>query len=322
MHWFYVYKSCGRKLFTVETFINMERIIITGGTGFIGLSLAHFLRDKGYQPVLVARHKTEENFDFVQWDAVTTGDWVKVLEGAKAVVNLAGRTVDCIKTPDNCDVILRSRIDSTKALGKAFRLVKNPPKIWVQMSTAHIYGDPPVQLCTESSTFGYGLAPFVGQAWEKAFLEVLPEGVRGVRLRTSFVIGKNGGALGSLKTIVKLGLGGKVGHGQQGISWIHEYDMNAIIYEAIVNEKFDDYYIASSPNPVSNQVFMQELRRRMKIPFGLPSPEFMVKLGSKYLFNTDHELVTCGRYVKSERLEEMGFQFKYPILSDALEDLV
>lgn len=302
----------------------MEKIIITGGTGFIGLSLANHLKSKGYEVIIIARSepKKETGFKFVKWDGHSLGDWQHELSNAKAIVNLAGKTVDCIKSPDNCDLILRSRVDSTKIIGEAFRQVENPPKIWVQMSTAHIYGDPPSQLCVESSSTGYGLAPTVGKAWEKAFLKAIPEDVRGVRLRTSFVIGKNGGALSSLQNIVKLGLGGTVGSGKQGMSWIHEVDMNNIILEAIENSTYTGFYISTAPNPVSNKVFMKELRKAMKMPIGLVAPTFMIKFGAKHLFKTDPELALYGRYLKSERLEKEGFEFKFPDLNEALKDLI
>jgi len=301
----------------------MKKIIITGGTGFIGLSLADHLKKFGYEPILIARHKPKSiiKHKFVQWDGHTLDDWKEELSESKAIVNLAGKTVDCIKTPDNCDLILRSRVDSTLIIGQALQEIKNPPKVWIQMSTAHIYGDPPSVHCTESSSTGYGLAPTVGKAWEKTFLKVLPQDIRGVRLRTSFVIGKNGGALSGLKNIVRLGLGGTVGAGTQGMSWIHEYDMNNLILKAIEEEKYKGYYISSSPNPVSNKEFMRELRKMMKIPIGLSAPSGIIKFGAKYLFGTDPELVLYGRYVKSERLDKEGFEFKFPTLSSALKDL-
>jgi len=238
------------------------------------------------------------------------------------VINLTGKTVDCIKTPDNCDLILRSRVESTKAIGRALKEVANPPGVWLQMSTAHIYGDPPSVLCTETSSTGYGLAPYVGKAWEDALLQYLPKGMREVRLRTSFVMGRNGGALIKLKKIAKLGLGGKVGHGNQGMSWIHEYDMNELFHQAIINENFQGVYVASSPNPVSNKEFMKELRRILKVPFGLSAPEFIVRIGATLLFRTDPELALYGRYVKSERLEKEGFSLKFPNLSAALHDVL
>ena len=301
----------------------MDNIIITGGTGFIGQRLAQHLTDHGFNPILIARHPPNKNkFQFVQWDGATTGDWIEVLSGAKAIVNLAGKTVDCIKTPDNCDLILRSRVDSTKAIGSALRQLPDPPKVWVQMSTAHIYGDPPTQMCTESSSFGYGLAPFVGRAWESAFLESKPADTRGVILRTSFVIGKDGGALASLRKIVRLGLGGRVGHGRQGISWIHEDDLNALILRAVLDDNYSGAYIASSPNPVANRDFMRCLRKAMKMPIGLAAPSWITRLGARFLFKTDPELALYGRYVTSERLELQGFAFKYPKLQPALASLM
>jgi uncharacterized protein len=301
----------------------MKKVVIAGGTGFIGSSLAFHLHKHGFQPVILARNRPKNStFEFQSWDAVNQGEWTKCLEDSFAIVNLVGKSVNCIKTPDNCDVILRSRVDATKALGLAMKNAKNPPEIWIQMSTAHIYGDPPSQVCTELSTEGYGLAPFVAKAWEKAFLESLPAGCREVRLRTSFVIGKQGGALASLKQIVKLGLGGKVGSGDQGMSWIHEFDVHEFILQAILNPHYSGIFVLSSPNPVSNRMFMKELRKVYKMPIGLNSPAFLTKIGAKLLFNTDPELALYGRYVKSERMDEVGFKFNFPLLTNALQDLV
>jgi uncharacterized protein (TIGR01777 family) len=213
-------------------------------------------------------------------------------------------------------------VDSTYAIGAALQGIEKPPKVWIQMSTAHIYGDPPSEICTEESTFGYGLAPFVGKAWEKAFFQAKPEGQRGVVLRTSFVIGRNGGALPSLKQLVKLGLGGKVGHGEQGISWIHEFDFNELVYQSILNSSYSGVYIASAPFPVSNAVFMSTLRKKMGQSIGLSSPAWLTRFGAKWIMTTDPELVLYGRYVRSERLRKASFSFKFPILEKALADLL
>ncbi|MBL7997619.1 MAG: TIGR01777 family oxidoreductase [Candidatus Kapabacteria bacterium] len=303
----------------------MKKIIIIGGSGFIGQSLARHCSAAGYEVVIIARSRPTslpESIRFSLWDGVTLGTWVDEFTNAYAVVNLAGRSVDCIKTPDNCDEILRSRVQSTLTVGKALNKAVNPPNIWIQMSTAHIYGDPPSQLCTEDSPTGYGLAPFVGKAWEEAFYSVVPKTCRYSILRTSFVIGKNGGAMTKLKLITRLGLGGKVGSGKQGLSWIHEYDMNEIIRTCIENESYSGMYIATAPNPVSQHEFMQTLRKEMNIRIGLPSPEFAIRLGARFLFKTDPELVLYGRYLKSRRLEEQEFQFRFPTLQPALKDLL
>jgi len=300
------------------------KVVIFGGTGFIGTSLARHLKKQGFDPTLIARHKPgpQNEFEFFQWDAVHQGKWVKALEGALAIVNLAGKSVDCRKTPDNCDLILRSRIDSTLAIGKALESMSQKPNVWVQMSTAHIYGDPPTQWCSENSTTGYGLAPHVGRAWEKSLLESLPPGMREVRLRTSFVMGKHGGALRTLFRIAKCGLGGTIGTGNQGMSWIHENDLNALIHEAIVNNSYAGVYVASAPTPVSNKEFMKALRQKLLLPIGLPAPGLLIRMAAKWLLNTDSELALYGRYVTSQRLQDNSFRFQFPTLSLALNDLL
>ncbi|MDX2199344.1 MAG: DUF1731 domain-containing protein [Phycisphaerae bacterium] len=305
------------------------RIVIAGGSGFLGVSLAHHLNEAEprSEVVILSRNapKIAGPWRHVTWDARTVGEWARTLDGATAVVNLVGRTVDCIKTPDHKDEILRSRVEATRVLGAACRMVAAPPPVWVQMSTAHIYGDPPTVVCDEDSAFGYGLAPIVGQAWEKAFAEALLATQRGVLLRTSFVVGRDrgagGGALSRLRTLARLGLGGTVGRGTQGMSWIHELDMNRLFHAAIVDQRMQGAYIASSPQPVSQREFMRTLRRALGVPIGLPATEWMVRIGAPLLMRTDPELALYGRYVVSKRLREMGFEFRFPALDAALKDL-
>lgn len=148
-----------------------QRIVIAGGSGFLGLSLASHLAARGKEIVLLSRRPPQLSgpWRHAAWDARTLGEWRRELDGACGLVNLAGRSVDCVKAPDHQDEILRSRVESTCVLGAALRSIVSPPPVWVQMSTAHIYGDPPEVVCTEASPFGYGLAPFVGRAWEDAF---------------------------------------------------------------------------------------------------------------------------------------------------------
>ena len=304
-----------------------RHIVIAGGSGFLGVSLAHHLLQAGFRVTILSRNRPKPDglWEFVSWDARRLGGWESSLDGADAVVNLVGRTVDCIKTPDHRDEILRSRVEATRVLGEAMRTLQQPPPVWVQMSTAHIYGDPPTVVCTEDSPFGFGLAPDVGKAWEAQFAaSVLPE-QRGVVVRTSFVVGRDrgagGGALSRLRLITRLGLGGTVGSGQQGMSWIHETDMNRIFERAIVDSSMRGAYIASAPHPVSQQQFMKHLRRSLGVPIGLPATELMVRFGAHWLLRTDPELALYGRYVNPQRLEESGFTFSFPELPDALSDL-
>ena len=151
--------------------LETHKVVIAGGSGFVGLSLARHLTGRGASVVLLSRTapRVVGPWKHHRWDGRTLGSWAEQLDGAYGLINLAGRSVDCIKTPDHQDEILRSRVESTRILGSALRTLSSPPSVWVQMSTAHIYGDPPTVLCDEDSALGYGLAPDVGRAWEDAF---------------------------------------------------------------------------------------------------------------------------------------------------------
>lgn len=309
-----------------------KRIVIAGGSGFVGLSMAEHFMASGAHVAIISRSRPPAvvkmdsgNWEHHTWDARTVGRWVGLLDGADALVNLAGRSVNCIKTPDHQDEILRSRVESTRVLGQAMRTVDLPPPVWVQMSTAHLYGDPPSLVCNEHSAAGYGFAPNIAHAWEHAFVSsTLPE-QRGVVMRTSFVIGRNrgagGGALATLTLLAKLGLGGRVGKGTQGMSWIHERDLNRIFERAICDTSMSGAYICSGPKPVPQVEFMRVLRRVIGMPVALPAFEWMVRIAAPWVLRTDPELGLYGRYVVSERLAEAGFNFSFPELEPALRDL-
>jgi uncharacterized protein (TIGR01777 family) len=247
--------------------LDRGRIVIAGGSGFLGSSLARHLSNGGWSVDVLSRNPPlkDGRWRHTSWDARRLGKWSQILDGASGLVNLVGRSVDCVKSPDHQDEILRSRVEATRVLGKAMQAIDNPPPVWVQMSTAHIYGDPPEVTCTADSPFGYGLAPFVGQAWEKEFSRSVRSTQRQVILRTSFVIGRDrgagGGALARLLRLVRFGLGGTVGSGTQGMSWIHETDMNRLFERALTEDGMQGAYIASAPNPVSQREFMRTLRR-------------------------------------------------------------
>ena len=306
-----------------------QRIVIAGGSGFLGLSMAEAFANAGARVTILSRSTPPNRgqYDQVMWDgrSFETESWVEALEGCDALINLAGRSVNCVKTPDHCDQILRSRVESTRVLGLAMRRIQSPPPVWVQMSTAHLYGDPPSAVCTESSAEGYGLAPMVARAWEAEFAAAkLPE-QRGVVMRTSFVVGRDrgagGGALGTLGLIAKLGLGGTVAGGMQGMSWIHEDDINHIFMRAMTDDTMSGAYIVSSPNPESQKDFMRTLRRVIGMPIGLPATKWMVRIGAPLVMRTDPELVLYGRYVLPQRLLEEGFEFRFERLEPALRDL-
>ncbi|QDV74961.1 TIGR01777 family oxidoreductase [Botrimarina mediterranea] len=307
--------------------LQQKRIVIAGGSGFLGTSMAANFARRGAKVTVLSRAKPRVigTWASTNWDGRNLGDWTTAIDGADAVVNLAGRSVNCIKTPDHQDEILRSRVESTRVLGEAMRTIDSPPPVWVQMSTAHIYGDPPTTVCAEDSAEGIGLAPMVARAWEAAFAASKLPDQRGVILRTSFVIGRNrgagGGALATLGLLARIGLGGRVGAGTQGMSWIHEADLNNLFARAITDDMMSGVYIASAPNPVSQVEFMRTLRRVIRMPLALPAFEWMVRLGAPVIMRTDPELVLYGRYVVSQRLPNEDFVFQFPMLKPALTNL-
>lgn len=316
-----------------------RRIVIAGGSGFIGLSLAERLACAGDDVVVLSRGAapSERRTPIgcarrVPWTGRRGGSrepWWEEVDRAAAIVNLAGRSVNCVKSPDRRDEILRSRVESTLALGEAVRAATHPPPVWVQMSTAHIYGDPPEVICDESSPTGYGLAPDVARAWEAAVERAAPADVRRVLLRTGFVLGRDrgagAGALETLGLIARLGLGGAVGSGHQGMSWIHEVDFNRIVERALEEDSMRGVYVVSAPNPLEQRVFMRELRRRAgglgRLGIGLPAFGWMVRLAAPILLRTDPELALYGRFVMPRRLVQEGFEFRFPHLPTALDEL-
>lgn len=305
-----------------------QRVVIAGGSGFLGVSLAHHLSARGAEVAVLSRYRPRcpGPWEHYAWDGCTLGSWQHCLDGAAGLVNLAGRSVNCVKTPDHQDEILRSRVETTRLLGVALRSIEAPPSVWVQISTAHIYGDPPTVRCDEESSLGYGLAPFVGRAWEEAYSHAALPSQRRVVLRTGFVLGRNrgagAGALDMLGGLARCGLGGTVGSGAQGMSWIHESDMNRLFERGLVEGCMQGTYIASAPNPVPQREFMRELRHVVGMPIGLPAFSWMVRLAAPLLLRTDSDLALYGRYVVSKRLAQEGFTFRYPNLREALESLV
>lgn len=205
----------------------MKKLIITAGTGFLGQVLAHHFKDKFEEIIILTRGKSEvkDGINYVNWNAKTVDGWEKELENADVLINLAGKSVDCRYSEENKKEILASRIDSTKILNLAVLNCKNPPKHWLNSSTSTIYRHSlDKQMDEIDGEIGDDFSMNVAKAWEKAFFETETPNTKKTALRTSIVLGKNGGAFLPLKNLTKLGFGGKQGKGNQFISWIHEED--------------------------------------------------------------------------------------------------
>lgn len=302
--------------------MNDKTIILPGGSGFLGSAVTPCFQQAGFNVVVLTRGSDRESdgVRFVHWDGKTLGPWSSCVDGAVAVVNLAGRSVNCRYTPHNRREILESRVDAVRVIGQAIERCSTPPKVLIQAASAAIHGDAGDQLLDESSPPGLGFSPQTCVQWEAAFYQTPSPGTRRVLLRIGFALGPDGGALGTLAALARLFLGGTVGTGQQWISWLHVKDLSRIILWAIEHDDASGLYLAVGPNPVRNRQFMRELRRAVHRPWSPPVPAWAVRVGS-WLMRTEHELALWGRRCTPRRLMESGFEFEFPELSPTLENL-
>ena len=244
------------------------------------------------------------------------------MEGAEAVINLAGRTVDCRYTAKNKQQILGSRIDSTKVIGQAIANCNTPPKVWLNSSTATIYEDSyDIDRIEDGGKIGNDFSMNVAKTWEKTFYETSTPTTRKVAMRISIVLGKGGGAMSPLATLAKLGLGGKQGSGKQYISWIHIEDFVRAVVWLIENETMTGSINIISPKPVQNKIFMKTLRKVVKMPFGLPATKWMLEVGA-FIIRTETELILKSRKVVPKRLLDTGFKHRFTNLEIALKDIL
>lgn len=292
----------------------MKRIVIAGGTGFLGQFLAGKFRVNGDKVVIISRKHGD-----VHWNDVD--EVIRALNGADLLINLAGKSVDCRYNEANKKEILKSRVDTTGILGEAILKCQQPPKLWINSSTATIYRHAEDRPMTESQgEIGSGFSVDVATQWEQAFFNFQLQHTRQVALRMAIVLGKHGGAIKPLKKLVRFGLGGKQGKGNQMFSWIHIDDIYQIILFIINHQGLEGVFNCSAPHPVTNEMMMRSLRKAMHVSAGLPAPEWLLKIGA-VLIHTETELILKSRWVLPQRLLESGYVFSYPSLQPALKEI-
>jgi len=299
-------------------------IVIAGGSGYLGQVLArHFTRFS--RPVVILTRRPQEPSAFarfVEWDGQTIGPWTRELENADAVINLSGRSVNCRYNEKNRKEIYESRLRPTQVLGQAIIVCANPPKVWLNASSATIYKHSIDQPMNEhSGEIGEGFSVDVCQQWEKAMFDFPLKFTRRVALRITIVFGPGGAAFQTFQRVVKLGLGGKMGPGTQYMSWIHEDDFARAVDWIIEHEALNGPVNVASPNPLPNREFMRVFRKACRRPIGLPAPTLMLGLGTR-LLGTESELVLKSRRVVPGHLQATGFQFKFPKWPEALQNIV
>ena len=301
----------------------MEKLIIAAGTGFLGNVLIQHFKNKFEEIIALTRGKSEtkNRIKYVNWDAKSFSGWEKELENADLVINLAGKSVDCRYTKKNKAEILASRIDSTKILNEAILQCKNPPKHFINSSTATIYRHSEDKEMDEySGEIGNDFSMNVAKSWEEIFYEVETPKTLKTAIRTSIVLGKNGGAFIPLKKLTQFGFGGKNGDGKQFVSWIHEKDFARAI-EFIIEKELSGSINVVSTKPIRNEEFMKKLQKAIGIPFGLPIPKSLLEFGAK-IIKTETELVLKSRNVIPKRLTENGFEFEFAELDKTFKNLI
>ena len=298
------------------------RIVLAGGSGFLGQALAKVLIGKGYEVVVLTRgaHREETAIRYLHWDGATLGDWSQSIDGAKALVNLTGRSVNCRHTPEHRREIMESRVNSVRVLGEAVQRCQQPPEVWVQASSLAIYGDPGDRWCDEDAPHANGFSEEVCKRWEGEFAKVDAAGMRKVVMRIGIVLDTEAGALPVLARLTRMFLGGRVGSGKQYVSWIHVADLTRMFVDAIERPDIAGVFNVTGPNPVTNAQFMRELRRVSHRPWSPPVPAWATRIGA-FFMRTEPSLALTGRRCRPKRFLESGFHFDFPDLRGALNDL-
>jgi uncharacterized protein (TIGR01777 family) len=268
----------------------------------------------------------------VAWDGRTVGSWASEIDGADAVINLAGRSVNCRYTEANLQAMMSSRVDSTRAVGLAIEQAARPPRVWLQMSTATIYAhrfDAPNDEATghiggtEPDAPSYWKRSIdIAEAWERTQQEANVPRTRRVALRSAMVMSPDrGGIFDVLLGLTRAGFGGPIAGGRQYVSWIHDRDFARAIELLIARDDLAGPVNLAAPNPLPQRDFMAALRAAWGTRIGLPATRWMAEIGA-FVLRTDTELTVKSRRVVPARLLDAGFAFEFPDWPAAARDLI
>jgi uncharacterized protein len=308
------------------------RIVLAGGSGQVAQMLARHFHAQGHAVTVLSRTPKPAPWKTVAWDGLSAGSWVEELEQSDVLINLAGRSVNCRYTAENRRAIYDSRIRTTEKLNEVIAGLRNPPRVWLNASTATIYRhalDRPMDEATGELGGGETGAPaswnfsiHVAKDWEAAFFGAPTPCTRKVALRSAVTLSPDrGGIFSVLSNLVRCGLGGTIGSGDQYVSWIHEADFVRSVDWLIAREDLDGVVNLASPNPLPNRDFMRDLRKAWGVSIGLPAPAWLIEIGT-FLLRTESELVLKSRRVVPGRLQDAGFEFQFQDWPNAARELV
>ena len=306
------------------------KVVIPGGTGQVGTLLHRALSAGGHDVAVLTRRPTKPYE--VAWDAARLGDWVRLLEGADAVVNLAGRSVSCRYNEANLREMMESRVRTAELVGRAIAGCATPPRVWLQASTATIYAhrfDAPNDEAdgiiggSEAGVPDYWeFSVRIAREWERAQAAADTPATRRVALRSAMIMSPDrGGIFDYLSRLARLGLGGPIAGGAQYVSWVHEHDFVNAVVRLIADDDLAGPINIAAPDPVPQREFMRSLRKAWRVPVGLPATAWMAEIGA-FVLRSDTELLLKSRRVVPRRLTETGFEFAYPHWPQAAAELV
>lgn len=300
----------------------MSKIILIGASGYLGQALISFLKPN-HEITIISRHDPKNGARFVEWDGETMGAWAREFDGADAVINLAGRTVNCRYNDENKRQILDSRVQTTTLIGRAIADAATPPGTWLNASSATIYRDARDRaMDEETGEIGSGFSVDVCRAWEKTLFEApVDSNCRRVALRLAMVFGApRGGVYDAFEILTKIGFGGPMAGGGQYISWIHLHDFCRSV-EFLLDSELKGPVNIAAPQALTNAQFLSTLRRTLKIPYALPTARWQLEIGA-FAGRTETELLLKSRRVVPKRLLDAGFAFDYPNWEKAARAIV
>jgi uncharacterized protein (TIGR01777 family) len=301
-----------------------KKIILAGGNGYLGSVLAAYYAELAEQVIVLSRKykAPKKNIKTLVWDGINAGEWMEEMEGAELLVNLCGKNVNCRYTLKNREEIICSRTIPTSLLNRVVTKLTTPPALWINITSATIYRHAEdFAQDEEKGQIGYGFSIDVCKQWEAAFFTDTNPNTRKIALRMGIVLGRKDSVFPRLLNLVRFGMGGKQGNGQQYVSWVHEQDAARCTEWLLQHPEINGVVNCTAPEAIKNKDLMLAIKKAYGMPIGLPAPAWLLEIGAR-LIGTETELILKSRWVTPKRLIDSGYDFFFIKAEHAIDDLL